>query len=56
MTCVGRSKTSNGNDVISYRVCEPEIPSGIALKNKRRKRARDQNLNVCSLPGALLTL
>ncbi|RXK35060.1 hypothetical protein M231_07680 [Tremella mesenterica] len=28
-----------------YRVSEIEIPSGIALKNKRRKRARDQNLN-----------
>lgn len=25
---------------------ECEIPSGIALRNKRRKRARDQNLNV----------
>ena len=32
-----------------YRVSEPEIPSGIAIKNKRRKRARDQNLNVCLL-------
>jgi hypothetical protein len=27
-------------------VYECEIPSGIALRNKRRKRARDQNLNV----------
>ena len=29
-----------------YRVFEPEVPAGIALKNKRRRRARDQNLNV----------
>jgi RNA-dependent RNA polymerase len=29
-----------------YKVYECEIPSGIALRNKRRKRARDQNLNV----------
>ncbi|OCF31540.1 RNA-dependent RNA polymerase 1 [Kwoniella heveanensis BCC8398] len=32
-------------DMRRYRVYEPEIPSGIAIKNKRRKRARDQNLN-----------
>ncbi|WRT68501.1 uncharacterized protein IL334_005477 [Kwoniella shivajii] len=32
-------------DMRRYRVFEPEIPSGIAIKNKRRKRARDQNLN-----------
>lgn len=35
-------------DMRRYRVIEPEIPSGIAIKNKRRKRARDQNLNVSS--------
>lgn len=29
----------------SYRVYEPEIPSGIAIRNKRRKGVRDQNLN-----------
>ncbi|WWC90607.1 uncharacterized protein L201_005543 [Kwoniella dendrophila CBS 6074] len=32
-------------DMRRYRVFEPEIPSGIAIKNKKRKRARDQNLN-----------
>ncbi|KAK8854698.1 hypothetical protein IAR55_003437 [Kwoniella newhampshirensis] len=32
-------------DMRRYRVYEPEIPSGIALKNKKRKRAREQNLN-----------
>ncbi|WVQ80183.1 hypothetical protein IAT38_002288 [Cryptococcus sp. DSM 104549] len=32
-------------DMRRYRVFEPEIPSGIAIRNKRRKRARDQNLN-----------
>ncbi|KAK4685416.1 RNA-dependent RNA polymerase, partial [Tremellales sp. Uapishka_1] len=32
-------------DMRRYRVFETEIPSGIALRNKRRKRARDQNLN-----------
>jgi RNA-dependent RNA polymerase len=35
-------------DMRRYRVLEPEIPSGVAIKNKRRKRARDQNLNVSS--------
>lgn len=29
----------------SYRVYEPEIPADIAIRNKRRKRVRDQNLN-----------
>nr|XP_019011562.1 RNA-dependent RNA polymerase 1 [Kwoniella pini CBS 10737]OCF50343.1 RNA-dependent RNA polymerase 1 [Kwoniella pini CBS 10737] len=32
-------------DMRRYRVFEPEIPTGIAIKNKKRKRARDQNLN-----------
>ncbi|WWC63397.1 uncharacterized protein I303_105997 [Kwoniella dejecticola CBS 10117] len=32
-------------DMRRYRVFEPEIPSGIAIRNKKRKRARDQNLN-----------
>ncbi|WVN86300.1 uncharacterized protein L203_101463 [Cryptococcus depauperatus CBS 7841] len=32
-------------DMRRYRVYEPEIPSGIAIRNKRRRRARDQNLN-----------
>ncbi|KAL0247338.1 hypothetical protein I308_104374 [Cryptococcus tetragattii IND107] len=32
-------------DMRRYRVYEPEIPSGIAIRNKRRKRVRDQNLN-----------
>lgn len=32
--------------MVRYRVIEPEIPSGIAIKNRHRKRARDQNLNV----------
>ncbi|WVR09517.1 hypothetical protein IAU60_006585 [Kwoniella sp. DSM 27419] len=32
-------------DMRRYRVHEVEIPSGIAINNKRRKRARDQNLN-----------
>ncbi|GFZ50894.1 hypothetical protein JCM24511_08652 [Saitozyma sp. JCM 24511] len=32
-------------DMRRYKVYECEIPSGIALRNKRRKRARDQNLN-----------
>jgi RNA-dependent RNA polymerase len=33
-------------DMRRYRVLEPEIPSGVAIKNKRRTRARDQNLHV----------
>ena len=41
-----RQKKTRAESLLRYRVCEPEIPSGIALKNKRRKRARDQNLNV----------
>ncbi|ORY35716.1 RNA dependent RNA polymerase-domain-containing protein [Naematelia encephala] len=32
-------------DMRRYRVCEPEIPSGMAVRNPRRKRIRDQNLN-----------
>ncbi|ODN90833.1 RNA-dependent RNA polymerase 1 [Cryptococcus wingfieldii CBS 7118] len=32
-------------DMRRYRVYEPEIPTGIAIRNKRRKRVRDQNLN-----------
>jgi hypothetical protein len=39
---------SLSGDMRRYRVIEPEIPSGIAIRNKRRKRARDQNLNVSS--------
>ncbi|ORX38450.1 RNA dependent RNA polymerase-domain-containing protein [Kockovaella imperatae] len=38
-------ESSMAYDMRRYRVTEPEIPSGIAVKNKRRKRARDQNLN-----------
>jgi len=38
-----------------YRVCEPEIPCGIPLMNKRRKRARDQNLNVSMLYSSMVS-
>jgi len=30
-----------------YRVYEPEIPAGIALRNKWRKRAKQTELTVC---------
>jgi hypothetical protein len=37
-------------DMRQYRVYEAEIPTGIALKNKRRKRAKQTELTVsCSL-------
>ncbi|TYJ52353.1 hypothetical protein B9479_007047 [Cryptococcus floricola] len=32
-------------DMRRYRVYEPEIPAGIAIQNKKRKRVRDQNVN-----------
>lgn len=37
---------SQAEELNRYRVFEPEIPCGIAIKNKRRRRAKDQNLNV----------
>lgn len=36
------------HDMRQYRVFEPEIPAGIALRNKRRKRAKQTELTVCS--------
>lgn len=33
-------------DMRRYRVFEPEIPAGIALRNKRRKRAKQTELTV----------
>jgi RNA-dependent RNA polymerase len=36
-------------DMRQYRVFEPEIPAGIALRNKHRKRAKQTELTVsCS--------
>ena len=32
-----------------YRVYEPEIPAGIALRNKWRKRTKQTELTVCPL-------